>query len=290
LGPKSQIFAELSLNPSDSGYVVNQLPVTSYGDQSDLVNLYVISRVSSSSFFNLYLLPRFNSTTTTLLANLAIDSFFTRPGQRVDGDLAQLMSINSEFGVIKFSPETYSNSSGDPNNPIYYLSNPNGEMTLGVFFSSTTEDLQYKDFVSPGRILFRPSPTANAFPYVYGIKSQKVPFYRWKTTPPANLPNVFGSQSNNWETTTNGIFADYYQNLDRTRQAQPTYFIGSNSQLNDTFARGYIWNADNNGNVSINNGNYPSTFLVGAPNHFYFGLINGATALDRFKSFYLADE
>jgi hypothetical protein len=29
---------------------------------------------------------------------------------------------------------------------------------------------------------------------------------------------------------------------------------------------------------------------VGAPNHFYFGLINGASALDRFKSKYLADE
>jgi hypothetical protein len=290
LGPKSQIFAELSLNPSDSGYVVNQLTPTSYGDQSDLVNLYVISRVSSSRFFNFYLLPTYNALGSTVLANLAINSFFSRPGERVDGDLAQLMSINSEFGVIKFSPESYSNSPNDPDNPIYYLSNPSGEMTLGVFFSSSTEDLQYKDFISPGRILFRPSPTANAFPYVYGIKSQKVPFYRWKTNPPANLPNIFGSQSNNWETASTGIFADYYQNLDRTRQAQPTYFIGSNSQLNDTFARGYIWNADSNGNVSVNNGNYPSTFLVGAPNHFYFGLINGATALDRFKSFYLSDE
>ena len=289
LGPKSQIFAELSLNPSDTGYVVNQLSPTSFGDPSDLISLFVISRITSDRFFNA-LLNTYNSVGSTLLSNLAINSFFSRPGERVDGDLTQLMSINSEFGVIKFSSEVYKNVPNDPDNPIIYLSSNNGEVVLGLFFSSTTEDLQYKDFLTPGRILFRPTPTSNAFTYVYGIKSQKVPFYRWKTTPPNGLPNIFGGQQNNWETASTGIFSEYYQSLDRTKQGQPSYFLGSNSQLNDNNARGYIYNVDNNGDVSINSGNYPTTFLVGAPNQFYFGLINGATAMDRFKTFYLADE
>lgn len=289
LGPKSQIFAELSLNPSDTGYVVNQLSPTSFGDPSDLISLFVISRITSDRFFNA-LLNTYNSVGSTLLSNLAINSFFSRPGERVDGDLTQLMSINSEFGVIKFSSEVYKNVPNDPDNPIIYLSSNNGEVVLGLFFSSTTEDLQYKDFLTPGRILFRPTPTSNAFTYVYGIKSQKVPFYRWKTTPPNGLPNIFGGQQNNWETASTGIFSEYYQSLDRTKQGQPSYFLGSNSQLNDINARGYIYNVDNNGDVSINSGNYPTTFLVGAPNQFYFGLINGATAMDRFKTFYLTDE
>jgi hypothetical protein len=289
LGPKSQIFAELSLNPSDTGYVVNQLSPTSFGDPSDLISLFVISRITSDRFFNA-LLNTYNSVGSTLLSNLAINSFFSRPGERVDGDLTQLMSINSEFGVIKFSSEVYKNVPNDPDNPIIYLSSNNGEVVLGLFFSSTTEDLQYKDFLTPGRILFRPTPTSNAFKYVYGIKSQKVPFYRWKTTPPNGLPNIFGGQQNNWETDSTGIFSEYYQSLDRTKQGQPSYFLGSNSQLNDNNARGYIYNVDNNEDVSVSSGNYPTTFLVGAPNQFYFGLINGATAMDRFKTFYLADE
>ena len=50
---------------------------------------------------------------------------------------------------------------------------------------------------------------------------------------------------------------------------------------------------DNNGNYSINNNsnqNFPHKFLVGAPFHFYFGIIKGESALDKFKTKYLADE
>jgi hypothetical protein len=161
---------------------------------------------------------------------------------------------------------------------------------LGVFFSSTTEDLQYKDFITPGRILFRPNNTPNAIPFVYGLKSQTVPFYRWSLKQPGNLPNIFGSQLNNWSTGSPDIFSWKYQSLDRLKTNQASYFIGSNTQLNDTYARGYIFNVDNNGLNSLTSGTYPDKFLVGAPNHFYFGLINGATALDRFKQKYLADE
>jgi hypothetical protein len=293
LGPKSDVYAFTTLDPQNKGFVINQLSPTSAGDQTDLVNLFVISRITSKNFILTNLLSKVGLGG----ANLAINSLFSRdnlqnllfPQLRVDGDLAQLMSINSEFGSVKFSPEVYNNSQQTSNPPIYFINTPS-QSILGVFFSSTTEDLQYKDFITPGRILFRPNNTPNAIPFVYGLKSQTVPFYRWSLRQPGNLPNIFGSQLNNWSTGTSDIFSWKYQSLDRLKTNQASYFIGSNTQLNDTYARGYIFNVDNNGLNSLNGGTYPNKFLVGAPNHFYFGLINGATALDRFKQKYLADE
>jgi hypothetical protein len=50
--------------------------------------------------------------------NNGLNQLFTRDfnGKRIDGDLAQSMSINSEYGVIPFSPEFYSvyGTSDDP--------------------------------------------------------------------------------------------------------------------------------------------------------------------------------
>jgi hypothetical protein len=293
LGPKSDVYSFTTLDPQNKGFVINQLSPTSAGDQTDLVNLFVISRITSKNF----ILTNLLSVVGLGGANLAINSLFSRdnfqnllfPQLRVDGDLAQLMSINSEFGSVKFSPEVYNNSQQTSNPPIYFINTPE-QSILGVFFSSTTEDLQYKDFITPGRILFRPNNSTNAIPFVYGLKSQTVPFYRWSLSQPSNLPNIFGSQLNNWSTGTSDIFSWKYQSLDRLKTNQASYFIGSNTQLNDTYARGYIFNVDNNGLNSLTSGTYPDRFLVGAPNHFYFGLINGATALDRFRQKYLADE
>jgi hypothetical protein len=291
LGPKSDVYSFTTLDPQNKGFVINQLSPTSAGDQTDLVNLFVISRITSKNF----ILTNLLSIVGLGGANRAINSLFSRdnlqlpPQLRLDGDLAQLMSINSEFGSVKFTPESYNNSI-QPNNPPIYFINTLSQSILGVFFSSTTEDLQYKDFITPGRILFRPNNSTNAIPFNYGLKSQTVPFYKWSLRQPGNQPNIFGSQLNNWSTGSSDIFSEKYQSLDRLKTNQPGYFIGSNTQLNDTFARGYIFNVDNNGLNSLNGGTYPNRFLVGAPNHFYFGLINGATALDRFRQKYLADE
>lgn len=296
LGPKSDIYSFTTLDPQNKGFVINKLSPTSAGDQSDLVNLFVISRITSKNFLLTNLLSRILTVRLLgFLPNFAINSLFSRdnlqlpPQLRVDGDLAQLMSINSEFGTVKFSPEVYNNLQQPSNPPIYFVNTPS-QSILGVFFSSTTEDLQFKDFITPGRILFRPTNTPNAIPFTYGLKSQTVPFYKWSLRQSGNVPNIFGTQLNNWATNTSDIFSQKYQSLDRLKTNQPGYFIGSNTQLNDTFARGYIFNVDNNGINSLNGGTYPEKFLVGAPNHFYFGLINGATSLDRFKQKYLADE
>jgi hypothetical protein len=224
---------------------------------------------------------------------------FSRNGssRRIDGDLAQAMSINSEFGVIPFSPEFYqaTDSASDPVRIVGFTGNTT-QPTMAIFFSSTTQDLQNKDYLTPGVINFRPSNNANAITYPYGIKSQEVPFYQWgiKDIPPGG---VFGDQGNNWATNTSDIFSRRYQSLNRRAIITPSYMIPSIYSVSDLFARGYLFNGnattvDNfTYNADAGNWDVPSSkFLVGAPNHFYFGLIKGETALDKFKELYSIDE
>jgi hypothetical protein len=208
--------------------------------------------------------------------------------RRVDADLAQMISINSEEGVIKFSPEYYdSNTTNSPVGVYGSVANP----TIGIFYSSTTDNLQFKDFISPGKIDFRPTPTANYTPYFFGIKSQLVPFYPWKTQ---STTQIFGTEQNNWATTESEIVQYYYQSLDRTSNQ---YFKASGI-VNDQNMRGYIFNVSND-NINVAGSQYKSSgpilnttdsFVVGAPFHFYFGTVVGATALEKFKTKYLADE
>jgi hypothetical protein len=266
---------------------MNQLSPTSYDDPSDLVNLFVISRIIDENFLQRLL----------QFGNNSLDQLFSRPQRRIDGDLAQLLSINSEEGVIKFSPEFY-DSTGAPTDPIVIFG-PANNPTIGVYFSSTTENLQFKDHLTPGKLNFRPQNLLTAIQYTYGIKSQEVPFYQWQLNSGSNT--IFGNEQNNWATnyspslTSSGIFSKKYQSNDRTNKVMPSYFIGSNSNISDTFARGYIFNVNANPitgdfTYSLNGGNYPNKFLVGAPFHFYFGLNKGNSALDKFKTKYSIDE
>ena len=244
-----------------------------------MVNLFVISRITDETFLS----------QIVTAGNNGLNQLFTRPERRIDGDLAQSMSINSEYGVIPFSPEYYSvyGTNDDPVVILGSLSNP----TMGVFFSSTTVDLQNKDYLTPGVIDFRPSNNANAITYPYGIKSQYVPFYQWGLEQPS-IQNIFGSQENNWITTQSsisdlsGIFGYNYQSLDRRNIDPPTYFVGSNNTT-DLNQRAYIFNVDSNGKYSYSMSGVPlSKFLVGAPFHFYFGIMKGNSALDKFKTKY----
>jgi hypothetical protein len=286
LGIKDDFYQEIIFDPSAKGYIMNSLNPTSYSDTSDLVNLFVISRITDASFWQQLFVGTGDN---------GLNQLFTRDGDdnRIDGDLAQSMSINSEYGVIPFSPEYYSvyGTSDDPVVIIGSLENP----TMGIFFSSTTVDLQNKDFLTPGVIDFRPTANVNAITYPYGIKSQYVPFYQWGLEQPS-IPSIFGSQLNNWVTnqssniSSSGIFGYNYQSLDRRNIGTPSYFVGSNSQVSDIYQRGYIFNVNPDGSYSYDNGNYPSKFLVSAPNHFYFGIIKGETALDKFKTKYSVGE
>ena len=284
LGIKDDFYQEIIFDPSAKAYIMKSLQPTSYSDTSDLVNLFVISRITGSGFLS-NVLSGLNS---------SLNKLFTRSELRIDGDLAQSMSINSEYGVIPFSPEYYS-VYGATTDPVVILGTSDNP-TMGVFFSSTTVDLQNKDFLTPGIIDFRPSNNANAITYPYGIKSQYVPFYQWQLNQ-IGPTSIFGSEKNNWKTNqsssvnTSGIFKYRYQSLSRRNVGVPSYFSGPNVALGDIYQRGYIFNVNSSGIYSYSMaGVTVSSFLVGAPNHFYFGLINGETALDKFKTKYSVGE
>ena len=290
LGYKDDFYGEIIFDPAAKGYIMRSLNSTTYSDTSDLVNLFVISRITNSGFLN------------NILSGLnnALNILFSRKGLRIDGDLAQSMSINSEYGVIPFSPEYYSPESGS----VVVLNGP----TMGVFFSSTTFDLQNKDFLSPGIINFRSPFSTNVNTFQYGIKSQVVPFYQWGLFTGNTTNTIFGSEKNNWDTSQSasnlneGIFSKRYQSLNRREPdvpGNPSYFMASNAMgLSDTYQRGYIFGVDSNGEYAFsldpNSANYAGgttpKFLVGAPNHFYFGTIQGESALDKFKTKYSVDE
>jgi hypothetical protein len=202
------------------------------------------------------------------------------------------MSINSEIGNVNFSPEYYNIRPGaiNPTNILGTSEDP----IMAVWFSSTTQDLQTKDYLTPGRINFRGSDNVGYYPYPYGIKSQLVPFYQWKLNPDSST--IFGNQLNDWATTPQDIIQNNYQGLDRST-TNTKYFLNGTSIANDLTARGYIYSVD--GNVTSYptvGGKYTSTpqtssrFLVGAPFQFYFGVVKGQSALDRFKTKYSLDE
>jgi hypothetical protein len=283
LGIKDNFYQEIIFDPSAKGYIMKSLNPTSYSDTSDLVNLFVISRITDEGFLRQII----------AVGDSSLNQLFSRNGnsRRIDGDLAQSMSINSEYGVIPFSPEFYkvTDSISDPVRIVGPMNSP----TMAIFFSSTTQDLQNKDYLTPGVIDFRPSNNANAITYPYGIKSQEVPFYQWNID---NKPEsgVFGTEKNNWLTNTSNIFSRDYQSLDRRGIITPSYLIPSSYSISDTVARGYIFNVTGTNyddlEYSLSGGNFNRQILVGAPNHFYFGVVKGETALDKFKEIYSIDE
>jgi hypothetical protein len=247
-----------------------------------LVNLFVISRITDDSFLK-QLIPAGDN---------GIDQLFSRPQKRIDGDLAQLLSINSEIGNVNFSPEFYEIFPGAIN-PTTILGTPSDPI-MAVWFSSTTEDLQTKDYLTPGRINFRGTDNIGYYPYPYGVKSQLVPFYQWGLAPGSST--IFGNQNNTWATNSQDIIQSKYQSLDRST-TDTKYYLNGTSVANDLTARGYIYSVD--GNVvsyPTVGGRYTSTpqtsnrFLVGAPYQFYFGVVKGESALDRFKTKYSLDE
>jgi hypothetical protein len=272
LGMKDYFYQEITFNPETRGYVMPNLDSTSYGDTSDLVNLFVISRITDEGFLRQIIVVGDNS----------LNQLFSRADRRIDGDLAQLLSINSEEGVIKFSPEYYETVQGSTADPVNILGT-SLDPVMCVWFSSTTNDIQFKDFLTPGRINFRTNDNTNYYPYPYGIKSQVTPFYQWKL---ANTTTIFGSQSNTWATDTGDIVQNKrFQSLDRTNLTQPNYFRPSTSSVNDLYARGYIFSVDSSG-VYSTVGATSDKFIVGAPFHFYFGTVKGESALDKFKTKY----
>jgi hypothetical protein len=285
LGMKDSFYDEIIYEPSTKAYVIPALNPTSYSDTSDIVNLFVLSRITNATFLQ----------QMVGLGDNSIGSLFTRisgsgiiqPKNRVDADLVQMMSINSEVGVVPFSTEFYPFDSSNPDNAVVVLQSA-GKNVIGIFFSSNTENLQTKDYISPGVINFRPATNANAITYPYGIKTQKVPLYQWGLR---GGGNIFGTEKNDWKTSLNdGIVSYGFQSLDRRIASSPSYFSGSYNNISDIYQRGYIFAVDQNQKYSATSGTWTPNFIVGAPYQFYFGITVGASALDKFKSKYSVNE
>ena len=274
LGPKDNIIKNICAQPEFQGYFAGRLLPTTFNSLGDLLQLFVVSRLSNKNFLNAIIFA----------GNLSIGQFFSRRSDKIDGDFAQLASINSEFGVVPFSPESYQNNS------LYF--NQSKNPVIGVFYTGDTED---RDYVTPGREVFIDTPKKFGFNQ-FGRKSQVVPMYKWKIdvpTSPNTTSNIFGSENNDWYTGEGNpkAFSSYeYQSIDRLRN--DTYFQ-SNRTKPSVQRPGYIYSSSaltsNTGEITgftydatFTYFNNNDTFLVGAPFHFYFGLKIGKTALDKF--------
>jgi hypothetical protein len=273
LGPRDEFSDELSCSTDFLGYNMRNIPQTSYQDISNILNLFIISRQISASFISQLL----------SVGGGSVDTFFSRRKSRVDGDYAQAISISSELAVEDFDFENYNYSFSSPNNSFYV-----NDRTMGIFFSSNT---QTRDFISPKRII----RNDNSVPGLYDnfpVFTQKVPTYKWFIN---NENSIFGNQKNDWATSRNQFTVEGYQSLDRLSQTSGYYKGGVDIP---TFQKGYIYNVvpapnseyyfqGSSAGQNLLNGNLVT---VGVPYHFYFGLVRGNSAMDKFNKKYLGLE
>jgi hypothetical protein len=291
LGPKNTYIQELVMSDKYDGYVVDKLSPTTFGDVEELLNLFIITRLTGLSFLQNF----FGLGGTTVL------SYFSRQPLMVDSDYAQAISVNSELGVAPFQAENYPATSLGQD-PIYFNDAASDQRIFGVFFSS---DTQLRDWITPKRTIIVPNgdPINDCVFNNFGSKSQVVPFYQWGLSPNTSAPNIFGSQNNNWYTGNNvdggqGFLKYRYQDMDRLLP-QSRYFRTNNTNSQSYFP-GYIYSVTPSSNPLTNtfdlsplvtswSQNAPLTdqFTVGAPFHFYFGLKKGKSSWDRFASKYL---
>ena len=281
LGPRDVFIREICCNSDFGAYYADQLKSTSYQDNSDIIQLGFLSRILD------------NTTIGSLLPNgdqegLGVNQFFdnTRGGDRIDGDWAQMLSINSEWKIIPFNIDNV-----DSSQQVFIgkslSTSSNSKPVFGVFFNRSEDSLRYRKIMSPGIETYSFSPVLIEENFGYP-KSQTVPFYKWKVEQPANI--IFGTENNNWWTTPNqvsnsGFYTKKYQSLD---------FVTPNEKyITTTTNLGYLTNYDINGNPIATSSNVVdgepggNPVIVGAPYHFYFGLYNGKTALDIFYKRYV---
>ena len=265
LGPRDEFTKEICTNPQFEGYIIDTVKSTSFNDTSDLLQLFIVSRLINTNFLSALIGA----------GDASINQMFSRSEDRLDGDLVQLFSINSEYGVAGFSEDEY-DGAGD-----IYIST-SGPATVGVFFTSSTEN---RIVVSPGITTF--TPTLTNF---YGFpKTQEVPFYQWTLNQPAQgAQTIFGSDINDWDTGLQGagFYKQKYQALSFTQAPFSQYFNNLN-----TGQQGYIYNSTTGGatDEAFPQGQ-STTFLVGAPYHFYFGLGKGKSAINRYITKYILNQ
>jgi hypothetical protein len=285
LGPRTYYMQELVMSDDYDGYVANKLVNTTYSDVSDLLNLFILTRLANNGFL------------AQILNGNNILTYFTRNNLMIDGDYAQSISVNSELGVSPFDPFNYPDS-GVPGvqNPVYINTlSTFSDQIFGVFFSS---DTQTRDYISPKRTIINPLTQPNNICTFnnFRVFTQEVPFYQWLIKKNSFNPgNIFGSQDNEWYANPidgSTFFTHGYQSLDRVNQS--SRYTRTNNINQSQYFKGYIYSVDGSGNISASpttvSPNNPepdssgSSVTVGAPYHFYFGLKRGKSAFDRFTT------
>ena len=314
LGPRTKYTSELVLSDEYLGYVMDRLSTTSYQDTSDLLNQFIMSRLLSQSLIGLILQQL---TPVTSAANDAVRRMFSRGFNKVDGDYAQMVAINSQMGVFPYDVDEYltPEPTAIPSAPNGYVyTNPGGSKynVFGVFYQ---QNYQLRDWLSPHRIISTPTGgTTNYCTYEnLPIFTQTVPFYQWYTienrgrgegeTPDPD--SIFGDQRNDWWTPQPAggpdiFFTSAYQGMDRLT----TGFMQPNDNSIYGFHGGYLYNVTAGeisaypptaggvyeiANVGFNpdgpvgTQNYTGRIMTpSGPYYFYFGLNRGKSAFDRF--------
>jgi hypothetical protein len=261
LGPRDQFTKEICNDPSFQGYIVDTVKSTSFNDTADILQLAFISRLMNNSWLS----------NLVAVGDASINQLFSRSEFRLDGDIAQLLSINSEYGVEPFSDDTY----GDND---LFVQTSSGAL-VGIFFSSNTIN---RKVVSPGITTFSSAPPLVDY---YGFSnSQRVPMYKWLAN---STSNIFGSSLNDWETTS-PYYSSKYQDLNFSAPQPPAM----SPYFNDlsTGQKGYIYNSDPIGPVSTWPSSQQPSFIVGAPYHFYFGLRKGKSAINKYITKYFLNQ
>jgi len=268
MGNRDEFIAEICGNPAFEGkYIGNTFQSTSYNDSSDVLQLGIISRLLNATWLD-------NLIGT---GEASIGQFFSRSGDRIDGDLAQSFSINSEYQINPFITGNY----GDPQ--IYIGEDgPNGTPVFGVFYNLGEGEEPYKNrrALSPGINIYNLTPPLLQTIYGYP-NTQEVPLYKWNLS---STTSIFGNELNNWSTS-GPFYSKGYQSLDASVDPYFKTTLMSDTPPNLKF--GFITNYDNAGNTVPTGVSNSNPFLVGGPNHFYFGLKNGKTALNRFIKIYI---
>jgi len=290
MGPRDSYISEICNNPNFRGYMSDQFRSTSYNENGDIIQLGFLSRILNENFRQV-MIPI--TTGGNNSEGKGITQFFNsnRGGDRIDGDFAQALSINSEFRINPFIDENYGNVDifiGDDGQTP-----PASRPVFGVFYRSSNIDYAYRRKLTPGIEIYNLSPLLQD---AYGHpKTQVVPNYKWILQPSSV---IFGAEDNNWYTNPNqsggiGFFKKGYQDLD---YSVDPYFTTPALQPGNALPllpQGFITNFDQNtllpsptipGSPLAVNGN---VYLVGAPSHFYFGLNNGKTAMNRFIKKYI---
>ena len=304
LGPRDVYTQEIVYSNDYDGYVMKNLQTTTFKNISDLLNTFIISRLVN------------RTTLTKILAATGVGSvlrYFSRENLKIDGDYAQMVSINSELGTLGFSDENYSSCD------IFYNGGKTSNAVFGVYFSA---DTQTRDFISPKRTIISNDLGIDKMDCAFEpfkVKTQNIPYYQWFIKPnygndgdydsgkplfqPPKADSIFGSQLNDWSTepfSAMTFFSHPYQKLDRLNR-NSRYFRTKGSTITKYY-RAFIYSVDNTGKVNatwnnwdVNNApsdrpQFQRVVNTGAPYYFYFGLKQGKSAFDRFTRKWIEPE